>query len=144
MVKVLVVLNHPNFENSFANKVIIDKLKTLIPDVEIDHLDKLYSDGKIDIKAEQEKLLKADVVIFQFPIYWFKCPYLLSKWFEDVFVHGFAFGANAYKLEGKKIYSFLYNEWRRKRSLDLALTTTAAASIGIVFFLTDKVSRFIR
>ena len=44
MVKVLVVLNHPNFENSFANKVIIDKLKTLIPDVEIDHLDKLYSD----------------------------------------------------------------------------------------------------
>ena len=102
MVKVLVVLNHPNFENSFANKIIIDKLKTLIPDVEIDHLDKLYSDGKIDIKAEQEKLLKADVAIFQFPIYWFKCPYLLSKWFEDVFVHGFAFGANAYKLEGKK------------------------------------------
>ena len=36
------------------------------------------------------------------------------------------------------------HEWRRKRSLDLALTTTAAASIGIVFFLTDKASRFIR
>ena len=36
------------------------------------------------------------------------------------------------------------HEWRRKRSLDRALTTTAAAGIGIVFFLTDKASRFIR
>ena len=78
-----------------------------MPDAEIDHLDKLYSDGKIDVKAEQEKLLRADTIIFQFPIYWFKCPHLLSKWFEEVFVHGFAFGINSYKLEGKKfILSF--------------------------------------
>ena len=98
MVKALIILNHPNYENSFANKIIIENIKSLIPDAEIDHLDKLYPDGKIDIKAEQEKLLRADAVVFQFPIYWFKCPHLLAKWFEEVFVHGFAFGTNSYKL----------------------------------------------
>ena len=81
----------------------MDDLKTLIPDIEIDHIDSLYPDGKIDVKKEQEKLLKADTIIFQFPVYWFKSPYFLSKWTEDVFTHGFAYGTNAYKLEGKKL-----------------------------------------
>ena len=102
MSKVLLVLSHPNFNNSFANKIIIDKLKTLIPDIVVDHIDALYPEGKFDVKAEQEKLLKADAVVFLFPMFWFKSPYLLSKWFEDVFAHGFAYGTNTYKLEGKK------------------------------------------
>lgn len=103
MSKVLLVLSHPNFKDSFANKIVVDKLKTLIPDMEISHIDALYPDGKIDVKAEQEKLLKADTIIFQFPMFWFKSPYLLSKWVEDVFTHGFAYGSSGNKLEGKKL-----------------------------------------
>ena len=103
MSKVLLVLSHPNFKDSFANKIVVDKLKTLIPDMEISHIDALYPDGKINVKAEQEKLLKADTIIFQFPMFWFKSPYLLSKWVEDVFTHGFAYGSSGYKLEGKKL-----------------------------------------
>ena len=103
MSKVLLVLSHPNFKDSFANKIVVDKLKTLIPDMEISHIDALYPDGKIDVKAEQEKLLKADTIIFQFPMFWFKSPYLLSKWVEDVFAHGFAYGSSGFKLEGKKL-----------------------------------------
>ena len=103
MSKVLLVLCHPNYKDSFANKIVVEKLKTLIPDMEISHINDLYPDGKIDVKAEQEKLLKADTIIFQFPMYWFKSPYLLSKWVEDIFTHGFAYGSNAYKLEGKKL-----------------------------------------
>ena len=103
MSKVLLVFAYPNFKESFANKVVIDKLKTIIPDVEIDNIYELYPDGKIDVKAEQEKLLKAETIIFQFPMYWFKSPYFLSKWFEDVFTHGFAYGSSGYKLEGKKV-----------------------------------------
>ena len=102
MSKVLLVLCHPNFKDSFANKIIVEKLKTLVPDIEIDNIYELYPAGKIDVKGEQEKLLKADSIIFQFPMFWFKSPYLLSKWFEDVFAHGFAYGSSAYKLEGKK------------------------------------------
>ena len=71
--------------------------------MEIDNIHELYPDGKFDIKAEQEKLLKDDTIIMQFPIYWYKSPYLLSKYFEDVFAHGFAYGTNAFKLEGKKL-----------------------------------------
>ena len=36
-------------------------------------------------------------------MFWFSCPHFLSKWIEDVFAHGFAYGINAYKLEGKKM-----------------------------------------
>ena len=69
MVKVLIILNHPNYENSFANKIIMENLKSLIPNAEFDHLDKEYPDENINVDAEREKLLKSDVVIFQFPIY---------------------------------------------------------------------------
>ena len=103
MSKVLLIICHKNFKDSFANKIVLDKLKTLIPDLEIDNIHELYPDGKIDVKAEQEKLLKADTIIFQFPMYWFKSPYFLSKWVEDVFTHGFAYGSSGYKLEGKKL-----------------------------------------
>ena len=103
MSKVLLVVAHPNLKDSFANKIIVEKLKTLCPEIEIDNIYEKYPDGKIDVKAEQEKLLKADTIITAFPMYWFKSPYLLSKWVEDVFAHGFAYGTNAYKLEGKKM-----------------------------------------
>ena len=94
---------HPNLKDSFANKIIVEKLKTLCPEIEIDNIYEKYPDGKIDVKAEQEKLLKADTIILAFPMFWFSCPHFLSKWIEDVFAHGFAYGTNAYKLEGKKM-----------------------------------------
>ena len=103
MSKTLLVLCHPNFKNSFANKTLVEKIKSKIPDIEIDNIHELYPDLKIDVKAEQEKLLKADTIILAFPMFWFSCPHFLSKWIEDVFAHGFAYGTNAYKLEGKKM-----------------------------------------
>ena len=103
MSKVLLVLCHPNYKNSFANKTMVEKLKTLIPDMEIDNIQELYPDGKIDVKAEQEKVLKANTIILAFPMFWFSSPHFLSQWIEDVFAHGFAYGTNAYKLEGKKM-----------------------------------------
>ena len=79
MPKVLLVLCHPYYKNSFANKIVVDKLKTFIPDIEIDNTHELYPDEKIDVKAEQEKCLKAGTIIFQFPMMWFSCPHFLSK-----------------------------------------------------------------
>ena len=103
MSKVLLVLSHPKYNESFANKIIVEKLKTLIPDIEIDHIDELYPDEKIDVKAEQEKLLRNDTIIFQFPMYWHFRPHFLSRWFEDVYEHGFAFGSQGFKLKDKRI-----------------------------------------
>jgi NAD(P)H dehydrogenase (quinone) len=45
-----------------------------------------------DVRAEQEKLLWADVLILQFPLWWFSMPAILKGWVERVFAYGFAYG----------------------------------------------------
>ncbi|RQW64366.1 NAD(P)H-dependent oxidoreductase [Vibrio viridaestus] len=45
-----------------------------------------------DITQEQEKLLWADLVIFQFPLWWFSMPAIMKGWFERVYAFGFAYG----------------------------------------------------
>ena len=52
-----------------------------------------------DIKEEMEKLGWADLIIFQFPIWYETMPALLKAWFERVLAHGFAHNM----LEGKII-----------------------------------------
>ena len=154
MSKILLVLSHPNYKNSFANKTIVEKIKNLIPDIEIDHLDELYPDEKIDIKAEQEKLLRNNTIIFQFPMYCQNRPHLLSKWFEDVYQYGFAYGSNGDKLKDKRIIvsmtlgnteKFFQGEF----SLDKLVSPFKASAaytqqkfLGYVF--TDKIKRNIR
>ncbi|CAF90120.1 unnamed protein product, partial [Tetraodon nigroviridis] len=44
-----------------------------------------------DIVAEQRKVEEADLIIFQFPLYWFSVPAILKGWFDRVFTQGFAF-----------------------------------------------------
>jgi len=103
MVKVLFIVAHPNIEQSFGNKAIIEAYKKYNIDTEFDEIYKLYPDYKIDVKAEQEKLIKADVVVLQFPMYWYNAPSLLRKWFEDVLEHGFAYGSKGKALQDKKL-----------------------------------------
>jgi NAD(P)H dehydrogenase (quinone) len=45
-----------------------------------------------EILAEQEKLLWADTVIFQFPLWWFSMPAVMKGWVERVFTYGFGYG----------------------------------------------------
>ncbi|UGQ46808.1 NAD(P)H-dependent oxidoreductase [Massilia endophytica] len=45
-----------------------------------------------DIAAEQAKLLAADVVLFQFPLWWFSMPAIMKGWFERVYAYGLAYG----------------------------------------------------
>ncbi|RUF23377.1 flavodoxin family protein [Pseudomonas aeruginosa] len=52
-----------------------------------------------DIAAEQEKLLAADAVIFQFPLWWFSMPAILKGWVERVFAHGFAYGVGEHSAQ---------------------------------------------
>lgn len=41
-----------------------------------------------DVAAEINKLLRADLIIFQFPIWWFSMPAVLKGWLDRVFVYG--------------------------------------------------------
>jgi len=45
-----------------------------------------------DIASEQAKLLWADAVILQFPLWWFSMPAILKGWVERVYAYGFAYG----------------------------------------------------
>ncbi|EST39448.1 hypothetical protein N566_01910 [Streptomycetaceae bacterium MP113-05] len=45
-----------------------------------------------DIRAEQEKIIWADTLVLQFPLWWFGPPAILKGWFDRVLVQGFAFG----------------------------------------------------
>lgn len=52
-----------------------------------------------DVTAEQHKLLAADAVILQFPLWWFGMPAILKGWIDRVYAYGFAYG---YKDEGNR------------------------------------------
>lgn len=45
-----------------------------------------------DILAEQDKLLWADAVILQFPLWWYSMPAILKGWVDRVFTAGFGYG----------------------------------------------------
>ena len=45
-----------------------------------------------DIVAEQEKLIWADFVIFQFALWWFSFPGIMKGWVDRVLATGFAYG----------------------------------------------------
>jgi putative NADPH-quinone reductase len=97
----LIILGHPTFEKSFANKTIIEELQKSDLDLEIRHLQKLYPNYNIDIKSEQEALLRHKTIVFQYPFFWYNMPAILKHWFDMVFTYQFAYGSNGDKLINK-------------------------------------------
>nr|WP_042192312.1 NAD(P)H-dependent oxidoreductase [Kibdelosporangium sp. MJ126-NF4]CEL19104.1 NAD(P)H oxidoreductase YRKL @ Putative NADPH-quinone reductase (modulator of drug activity B) @ Flavodoxin 2 [Kibdelosporangium sp. MJ126-NF4]CTQ95094.1 NAD(P)H oxidoreductase YRKL (EC 1.6.99.-) @ Putative NADPH-quinone reductase (modulator of drug activity B) @ Flavodoxin 2 [Kibdelosporangium sp. MJ126-NF4] len=45
-----------------------------------------------DVRAEQAKLDRADLLVMQFPLWWFGVPAILKGWIDRVFVRGYAYG----------------------------------------------------
>ncbi len=45
-----------------------------------------------DVSAEIAKLHRADMLILQFPLWWFSMPAILKGWVDRVFAYGFAYG----------------------------------------------------
>ncbi|REA63636.1 flavodoxin family protein [Dyadobacter luteus] len=97
----LIVLAHPTFDKSLANKTIIEELKNSPVDVEIRNIHELYPDYDIDVKAEQQALLRHKSIVFQYPFYWYSMPAILKHWFDMVFEYQFAYGSKGDKLKGK-------------------------------------------
>ncbi len=103
MKSILIVSGHTDLNNSVVNKTILDELKKIFPAAEIDYLDKLYPDYQIDILAEQQKLINADIIILQFPVFWYHIPSIMERWMEQSFQHGFSHGSTGDKLRGKRL-----------------------------------------
>jgi NAD(P)H dehydrogenase (quinone) len=45
-----------------------------------------------DILTEQRKLLWAEMLILQFPLWWYGVPAIMKGWFDRVLTYGFAYG----------------------------------------------------
>ncbi|MDG3581549.1 NAD(P)H-dependent oxidoreductase [Galbibacter pacificus] len=97
----LIILAHPTFKKSFANKTIIEELQKSDLAIEIRDIAKLYPNYHIDAGTEQKELLKHKTIVFQYPFYWYNMPAILKQWFDAVFQHQFAFGSKGDKLKGK-------------------------------------------
>lgn len=102
MGKTVLILAHPNLEQSTMNNYLIEKLKKEHLNLEIHHIDQLYPTGEIDVAAEKEMLMSADLIMFQFPIFWYNAPHSLRNWLEVMLEKDWAYGAN-FALTGKKI-----------------------------------------
>lgn len=76
--KTLIISGHPDLSTSVANKVILDELEKALPGAEIRKLDQLYPTANIDVEAEQKALLAADLIVWQFPFWWYSLPWLGS------------------------------------------------------------------
>ncbi|XP_018416450.1 PREDICTED: NAD(P)H dehydrogenase [quinone] 1-like [Nanorana parkeri] len=80
-----------------------------------------WKEGRLskDIVEEQKKVEKADLIIFQFPLYWFGMPSIMKGWVERVFTLGFAY-----------TFQTMYSEglFKNKKAL-LSITTGAPSSM---------------
>ena len=100
--KTLLVAGHPDLSQSVVNAAILDELARAFPSMTIRRLCQTAPGGVFDIPAEQAALAEADLIVWQFPFHWYALPWLMKKWLDEVFVHGFAHGTDA-KLPGKKL-----------------------------------------
>ncbi len=102
--KTLILVTHPNIENSVFNKRWVEELRKYHQKYTVHSLYEAYPDEKIDVAAEQALIESYDKIIFQFPFYWFNCPPLFKKWLDEVLTYGWAYGSKSgYKLAEKKI-----------------------------------------
>ena len=93
MNNILIVSGHTDLNNSIANRTILDVLSNKLTSAEFSYLDRLYPNYKINVQVEQSKLVKADVIVLQFPVFWYNMPSLLSRWMEETLQHGFSHGS---------------------------------------------------
>ncbi len=101
--KILIIVTHPHISESAMNKKWVEELLKFPEKYTVHQLHEAYPDEKIDVLAEQRLVEQHNKIIFQFPYYWFNCPSLLKKWFDEVLTHGWAYGSKSgYRMKGKK------------------------------------------
>jgi glutathione-regulated potassium-efflux system ancillary protein KefG len=100
--RVLLVLAHPAFERSRANRALV-RAALGSPGVSVRDLYELYPDFIIDVPAEQAALTHHGAIVLQYPVYWYATPALLKEWLDLVWLHGFAYGRGGEALKGKRL-----------------------------------------
>lgn len=100
MARLLVYYAHPGHKYSHAN-LALSRAARAVDGVTFVDLYAEYPRYEIGIEREQKRLLENDVVLLQFPLFWYSTPSLVKEWIDLVLEHGFAYGEGGDKLLGK-------------------------------------------
>lgn len=99
-----------------------------------------------DLKEEMDLILSADVLIFNFPFWWFGLPAILKGWVDRVLAYGFAYGGEYGmgpngRFKGRKAFltfttgspaSFYTVEGAHRRTIDDILRNIQEGVLGLV------------
>ena len=98
--KILVLFAHPSQHRSEVNVPLFNMVKRIDGVTGVD-LYAEYPDYHIDIVREQKRLINNDIIIFQFPLFWYSTPSILKEWQDLVLEYGFAYGSQGNALKDK-------------------------------------------
>jgi glutathione-regulated potassium-efflux system ancillary protein KefF len=101
---VLVLVAHPQLEQSRVNRRLLEAARRSAGRVEVRDLYALYPDYWIDVPAEQARLAQARLVVWQHPIQWYAMPPLMKLWVDEVLSFGWAYGPGGDALRGKDLW----------------------------------------
>jgi glutathione-regulated potassium-efflux system ancillary protein KefG len=102
MAKVIHYYAHPGQRFSLANRAMLRAARSVEGITQVDLYEE-YPRHDINIDREQARLLDHQVIVFQFPLFWYSSPSLVKEWIDLVLEHGFAYGEEGDKLAGKSL-----------------------------------------
>ena len=97
--RTLLVFSHPALERTRVNWAMAETART-VEGVTFHDLYEAYPDFAVDVDDEQQRLTAHELIVLQFPLYWYTGPALLKEWLDLVWLQGFAYGGG-HALEGK-------------------------------------------
>jgi glutathione-regulated potassium-efflux system ancillary protein KefG len=100
--RTLLVFTHPALERTRVNWAMAEAAQE-VEGVTFHDLYELYPDFAVDVPGEQARLVDHDLIVLQFPLYWYTGPALLKEWLDLVWLQGFAYGEGGGRLAGKTL-----------------------------------------
>ncbi|MCC8120198.1 MAG: NAD(P)H-dependent oxidoreductase [Bacteroidales bacterium] len=80
--KVLVLVAHPDMATSVMNKALANVARE-VEGVRVMEL----TPNPMDPELYRQPMADAEVVVFQFPLYWMSAPWILKQWSDTVFMN---------------------------------------------------------
>jgi len=76
---IVILLTHPNFEQSKANKALMNAVKGISKVRVVE----LYT-APFTVEYYKPLISEASTIVFQFPFYWASAPSMLKKWCDEI------------------------------------------------------------
>ena len=115
MSRVLILLAHPQIENSRVARALVAAAHSVThaasadaspapPQIVLRDLYALYPDYLIDVEAEQAALAGVTLLVWLHPIHWYSMPPLMKLWLDEVLTLGWAYGPGGQALQGVDLW----------------------------------------